>query len=195
MFYGYSAYQDSSIAIKMLLLLAIAIITDLLVYQGIKTLINFKRRSVLKKSVIYMHWAQFLFFFILILIYFVRGGALLDNPLKSRFYYFIITIFSLFYIPKLVFILSLLMRLILSFIVYFYTLIIHKKVISSYLNHKYYLKTGLVLSFLAFLVAFHGLIYQKFNFKIRTQEIYFFNLPQSFDGLSVIQNSDIHTGS
>jgi predicted MPP superfamily phosphohydrolase len=57
------------------------------------------------------------------------------------------------------------------------------------------LKAGLILAAVPFISILYGMAYGKFNFKIQKVKLTFPDLPASFDGLKIIQISDLHLGS
>lgn len=56
-------------------------------------------------------------------------------------------------------------------------------------------KTALTLAGLFAIAIIYGVIQGKYNFKIRQETIAFNDLPNAFDGLKVLQISDLHVGS
>ena len=62
-------------------------------------------------------------------------------------------------------------------------------------NYTVIIKIGIGLAVASFLFILHGITINKDNFKVRTQEVYFDNLPDNFDGFKIVQVSDIHIGS
>ena len=57
-------------------------------------------------------------------------------------------------------------------------------------------KKGVIFSsFLPFISVLHGITLGRFNYKIHKETLSFKDLPTSFDGLKVLQISDLHLGS
>jgi len=56
-------------------------------------------------------------------------------------------------------------------------------------------KTGLIVAAFPFLGVLHGVGWGRFRFTVHHTEIKFPNLPESFNGLRVVQLSDAHLGS
>ncbi len=54
---------------------------------------------------------------------------------------------------------------------------------------------ALIIAAIPFSSLTYGLIRGPYRYKVRRQRLYFANLPKSFDGLRLLQISDIHTGS
>ena len=55
--------------------------------------------------------------------------------------------------------------------------------------------TGWIVGAGMFLLLSAGMIFGQFNFKVRTQTIALKELPVAFDGLKIVQFSDVHLGS
>jgi len=55
--------------------------------------------------------------------------------------------------------------------------------------------TGLIISVLPFLAILWGLLFGRFNFQVEREKLVFPGLPGEFDGLRIVQLSDIHLGS
>jgi len=56
-------------------------------------------------------------------------------------------------------------------------------------------KAGLAASIIPFLAILWGLIFGRFHYQVEKTEISFRDLPKAFDGLRIVQLSDIHLGS
>lgn len=55
--------------------------------------------------------------------------------------------------------------------------------------------TALAISVVPFTTMIYGMVKTAFDFKIRRKQIVLNNLPSSFEGLKIVQISDIHSGS
>lgn len=56
-------------------------------------------------------------------------------------------------------------------------------------------KTALLITFLLWSVLFYGYFYGVTNYKVRTYDLNFNNLPQAFHGVKIVHFSDTHLGS
>ncbi len=56
-------------------------------------------------------------------------------------------------------------------------------------------QTGLVLAALPFTSMLWGMVKGKYNYKVHRQVLYYDDLPEAFDGFTITQISDIHSGS
>jgi len=56
-------------------------------------------------------------------------------------------------------------------------------------------KLGLAIATIPFATILYGIFKGKYNFKVITQQLEFTDLPEAFDGLKILQISDLHSGS
>ncbi len=62
-------------------------------------------------------------------------------------------------------------------------------------RRKFVSQMGMGLAAVPFLSLIYGMTLGKYNFKVIKQRVFFPDLPESFDGFTIIQISDIHSGS
>ncbi|RZJ51843.1 MAG: metallophosphoesterase, partial [Flavobacterium sp.] len=62
-------------------------------------------------------------------------------------------------------------------------------------RRKFVSQVALGLAAIPFLSLIYGMTKGKYNFKVRKQTIFFPDLPENFDGMTITQISDIHSGS
>jgi predicted MPP superfamily phosphohydrolase len=62
-------------------------------------------------------------------------------------------------------------------------------------RRKFVSQIGLGLAAIPFLSLIYGITIGKYNFKVIKQNIFFPDLPEAFDGFTITQISDIHSGS
>jgi predicted MPP superfamily phosphohydrolase len=62
-------------------------------------------------------------------------------------------------------------------------------------RRKFVSQLGLGLAAIPFLSLLYGIFEGKYNFKVIKQQIYFPDLPEEFDGFTITQISDVHSGS
>ncbi len=62
-------------------------------------------------------------------------------------------------------------------------------------RRKFVSQMGLGLASIPFLSLLYGIFEGKYNFKVIKQQIYFPDLPEEFDGFTITQISDVHSGS
>lgn len=104
--------------------------------------------------------------------------------------------FFLLYLPKLIFaIFHLIEDIILSITFLGHGLYTGKFNFDSVTRYTVISKIGLVFAIIAFFFVLHGIIFGRFRFKLEKSILTFKNLPKSFDGVRIIQISDLHLGS
>jgi len=121
-----------------------------------------------------------------------------SNPLHISFYNNLVIGFSLsFFLFQLVFtffiLFSDIVRLLHTIAIYLLKTSKRKTTFQSRRN--FIVKSGLFLASLPFASMLYGITKGKYNFKINEFVLKFKNLPESFDGLKIVQISDIHSGS
>ena len=62
-------------------------------------------------------------------------------------------------------------------------------------RRKFVSQVGLCLAAIPFLSLIYGIFEGKYNFKVIKQAIFFHDLPDAFDGFTITQISDVHSGS
>ena len=108
--------------------------------------------------------------------------------------------FILFYVPKLFFIVFLLLKDIVDLIINAWTHIHPGDDSPVQQGEKisrtdFLLKVGIILSAIPFISILHGIFRGRTNFTVNRIKLSFPNLPEAFDGLKLVQISDLHIGS
>lgn len=111
---------------------------------------------------------------------------------SNQFFGFII----LFYIPKLFFILFVLLQDLFGGIAFISG---SENKLTSFFSKIYqtavWAKIGLIPFSLLFFMILHGIFFGRFNYQVRDLTLTFDNLPEEFDGFRIAQISDVHIGS
>lgn len=66
---------------------------------------------------------------------------------------------------------------------------------NSVSRYEFLTKLGLFVAAIPFLSLFYGMVRGAYNYQIRKVKLKFPNLPKSFDGIRIVQISDLHLGS
>jgi predicted MPP superfamily phosphohydrolase len=119
---------------------------------------------------------------------------------KFRIWYFLMGMFMLFYIPKIVFVIFQLgndiVRLTGWIMTRFSSPESQTAATGSVMSRTEFLsKIGIVISAIPFLSVAHGIIIGRFNYQVKNIKLNFKNLPTAFDGFKILQISDWHIGS
>jgi len=165
-----------------LLLCLVILVIDVLAFYWLQSITQLITSTILKRSINILFWIFTIGLITSIIVLKVRLDDI--NPVRkhlliSSFYGLTVSSF----IPKLMFV------IVISFL-YFtnhifsvtYSLIVIPLV-------------GLLSGFLPFFVIIYGIFKAAYRFKIYHHVLRFKTLPQSFNGLRIVQLSDIHLGS
>jgi uncharacterized protein len=182
-----------------LIIVALMFFVDLYTFKGIKVLLAGIKSNTFKQILYSIFWTISLLMLLVVFIgYIFRSNT--RNIGLFTIYYYIFGAFLIFYIPKVIFI-------VFHFaedILFASKWIIHKFQHSpdytgitgpTITRTKFLSQIGIVLASLPFLSFIWGIVKGRFNFKIEPVTIKFTNLPKSFDGLRIVQISDLHIGS
>lgn len=106
-------------------------------------------------------------------------------------------LFVLLYLPKLFVFIPVLFQDIINGFIAGFNFIFRRKSVDRYFPERktFISKMALAIAALPFLGVLHGITLGRFNFKIHLDRIFFDDLPQAFDGLRILQISDVHCGS
>ena len=182
-----------------LILTALLLVVDAYTFKGLKMLMKNIDSQLIKRIFTWVYWA--ISIGMVLLLFFSIGYF--NSALESHSYKVPFTVASIFMIylsPKLFFIVFHLIEDI-SFIGYWGV----KKVIESSETTEMYSrseflvqsisKLGIGIAGLQFGAMIYGATKGRFNYDIVHQPIEFDNLPDSFNGVKIVQLSDIHVGS
>ena len=181
-------------------LLLFMLLVDIYTYRGLKHLIVKIKYALVRKSLNILFWG------ISILIF--AGFSLfmfgIKHVQKSETYIYVgylVAGFSLFYIPKFVFILFVLLKDIQGAIARTIRWFREKKSIPQFNSKRkmerseFLYQMGLLLAAIPFASILYGVTKGKFNYRVMREKISFSHLPKSFKGLKIVQISDMHLGS
>ncbi len=167
------------------------ILIDLYCFKGYNSVFNIT--NFYGKLIYYnVFWGSSLFF----ILFFVYGFSKMPSASdvwKYSLMFLVASLFMLIYFPKIIFLVFHLLEDIIHLI-----LIGLKKLglIHTSINRTHYLSiTGIVLSAIPFFLILYGMLIGRFDLNINNKTITSREIPQSFNGLRIIQLSDIHLGS
>jgi uncharacterized protein len=172
-----------SFSLFTIVLLCICILTvDILAFYWLQSITNLIEVSFLRTSIHILFWV----FTIGLITSILALKITLDNinPLRkqiliSRFYGLAVSSF----IPKLIFV-------VIISILYFTNYLLSE--VESLILIPI---IGLLSGFLPFIVILYGIFKAVYRFKVQSEIIKFNSLPKSFNGLKIVQISDLHLGS
>ena len=185
----------STILIRFLIITAIIFLIDWYVFQGVKTITEKISSNKVRQTIHYSFWLIDIF-----IITAIFSGFFLftQNGNPPLFFFKLFGILILLIVPKLIFTLFLLTEDIFRLLHLLFDLI---KSIFSTSNvsldsrRKFISQTGLIVASIPFAAIIHGMLIGKYKFRVLKQTLFFDNLPDAFDGFTITQVSDIHSGS
>lgn len=119
------------------------------------------------------------------------------NPLLLKKFYFVASLFLLFYLPKIIFISFFIINKLIIFLQKGIFLLINlftSKSLTAY-NLSFVSYTGIAFASLLFLFLLYGMVAGRFNYKVEKVDLAFRNLPDKFNNFRLVQLSDIHLGT
>jgi predicted MPP superfamily phosphohydrolase len=184
--------------VAILVFSAITLVIDFYVWWGITKIIS-DMRSRYKKIILLLYW--------IVPVLTLTGFALVltfrDNipPDRSLSYLHLISgSFFIFYIPKLIFIIFNIFDDVIFQIRKIITMTKQKMQSSGnpgkkITRRKLLTQVGIVFAGLPLLPLVYGIAHGRFDFTKRNVQLIFPNLPDSFNGLRILQISDFHIGT
>jgi len=184
------------LSVIVIVLGGIGLLLDVYVYMGLKTLTNDWKSPWLRRLVIFGCLAPD--FIITVLCGFFTHDIGLPKVM-GPFYEWILSLFLTFLVTKLVFALVLFIgdsgRFFKGIIRHFKKPKTKKTAPFFPARRKFISQAAVAAAAVPFGSLFYAMLKGKYNFKLHKQEIYFDDLPDAFDGFTITQISDIHSGS
>ncbi|MCO6495114.1 MAG: metallophosphoesterase [Bacteroidetes bacterium] len=173
------------------LLGVVIFLLDLYAWQGFRTISrDWTSRS--RNLLFYSYWAVSLFFVVMVMLRPFFHIEQTGNPLFG-----VVQAFGFIFIfTKLVIAIPLMIEDIYRLFEWLIGLFAHKE--SEHIFHsrrKFISLTGIGLGSLPFVGLTYGIVKGAHNYRIRKLNLTFKELPKSFDGIKIVQLSDIHSGS
>ena len=178
------------------------IIIDFYTFKGLMFLIG-RKRSVITRWLVPIVFFTTSIFFILTQIWLFTRPTVISGPGQYSVIFTIIGLFVLLYVPKSVFCLF----HIFEDFIWITMIVIHKikdriksnprRIFSHSRKHGISIlsKAGGLVSITLFFAITYGLVFGRFNYKVKSEIVYFEDLPSAFDGKKIVQISDLHIGS
>ncbi|HPF51993.1 MAG TPA: metallophosphoesterase [Draconibacterium sp.] len=183
-------------------LLVFMLLTDIYTWRGIKPLIARIKYLWARKTLRYIFWGISVLIFSGFILFMLR----IKHVKQAEAYIFagrLVAWFALFYIPKFVFIVFVMLRDI-KLAIWGTVRWIRKKIVKPKEGEdkgrkmdrsEFLYQMGLVLAAIPFASILYGVTRGKFNYRVIREKLHFDNLPESFRGLKIVQISDMHLGS
>lgn len=181
---------------RILIFIAVLLLLDFYVFQGVRFMLQSKT-AVTQRSVNILYW-----FFTAFTIAFIIAGQLLDWhawPKIIRTYSFALIV--IVYLSKLFVTVFLLLDDVVRGGEYvFYSMGVKAKAVVTnealrISRHGFLVRTGFILASIPFFSLIYGMFNGQYRYQVRKVPVRLPNLPDAFDGLKIVQISDIHAGS
>jgi predicted MPP superfamily phosphohydrolase len=184
----------------MLLILALVLLIDWYVYQAIKALTSNVKSQRRRKIIRVSYW---IFNIALLATLIISFGAMDRSKAPSIGLMRLLGFFFTILIPKIIFCILLLAedayRLLKGIFTYlyhrFFPPINPEGVIYFPARRKFVSQLALGIASIPFAGILHGLFIGKYKYTVHRETISFPDLPEAFDGFTITQVSDIHSGS
>ncbi len=173
------------IAIRLIILFAIIILLEVYAFQAIKTI---TKNKIIRYSWLIVGVLIYVNFLYVILTYDRTQG---QTPQFQMAMGLLLTIL----IPKLMILVFMFGEDIYRGIVKFFSVISNGKTMPLAGRRKFISQFALGLAAIPFAGFIYGIIQGKYNYKVLKYQLSFKDLPDAFDGYTITQISDIHSGS
>jgi predicted MPP superfamily phosphohydrolase len=171
--------------IPLLLLIVFIVVIEIYTFQAFKTI---SKSTLVRFSYVAISVGVYLYFFLTILTYDRSQG-------QTPQFQMAMGILLTFSIPKLVIILVLFGEDAYRWILKFISAISSEETKSLVGRRKFISQMALGVAAIPFASFIYGIIQGKYNYKVIKYQLTFDDLPEAFDGYTITQISDIHSGS
>ena len=169
----------------LIILSILAVVLEIYTFQALKTV---SKNKILRYGFLLVSVLVYLNFFITILSYDRRNG-------QTPQFQFSMGLVLTFLIPKLIIVLLLFGEDIYRFLVKIISVISSSETNQIPGRRKFISQLALGLAAIPFVSFIYGIIQGKYNYKVLKYQLTFDDLPEAFDGFTITQISDIHSGS
>lgn len=185
---------------RVLISIAILMVTDVLLYFGLRRLFR-KSRGLVKPA------RKFTWFFVMLSLVFMAYATVHYFYLQHygvgavayRQYFIITGAFILIYIPKLVMLAFIVFEALLLFLLQLLSFVFqhrsHYEFVKKVRRFKFFSWMGFILGLLLFGYILYGMLVTRTDYKVQEVALSFKNLPPAFNGVKIVQLSDVHLGS
>lgn len=187
--------------IFMIVLIVSVLLIDIYTYRGLQVLMQGIPASLIRTAINIVYWTTTLL--IIAGIFFVFSNMeQMRNP--KFFSMYVMPLFgavALFVFPKIIFILFQGIEDLGRFSFYLYSKFktgdnTEVAALGEVISRRAFItQTGAVLAAIPFVSIAYGIFKGRYNFRVLEEQLSFENLPSAFDGMRIVQISDIHIGS
>jgi predicted MPP superfamily phosphohydrolase len=172
--------------LRWILFVVFVALVEIYSFQAVKTLTKIR----------WLHYA-YLLISLIIIIYIIYSFTQFDRSVgQNKHTLFTMGLLLITYLPKLIFVIVLFSEdivRVLTGMVSAFTGDSNKPFLQE--RRKFVSQVALGIAAIPFLSLLYGMTKGKYNFKVIKQTVYFPDLPNNFDGMTITQISDVHSGS
>jgi uncharacterized protein len=172
----------------------VSLLLDIYAYHGVKTWVSGWKSARRQKIALLLYLLTFTGVTILFL-----AAVTFTTHYLTRFQEWALSLFLTFLITKLIFIIVLLLGDIVRFFWGIGRRVANPKVVSGGpffpSRRRFIAEAGILLAAIPFTGFFYAMFRGKYDYRVHPVTLYFDDLPSSFDGFTITQLSDFHSGS
>jgi predicted MPP superfamily phosphohydrolase len=171
----------------------ISFIFDWYVFSGLKTLTSDWKSQLARALVAY---GFPLLSVTVTVVFLISFGTMRGTKGMGHFNEWMLSLFLAFFVTKLVFSIVLGLGDLGGFFVGLYNLIAEPQAKTHFPGRRKFIsELAVLLAAFPFFGFLYAMVRGKYDYKVHRQTIYFDDLPEAFDGFTITQLSDIHSGS
>jgi uncharacterized protein len=174
---------------------AVSLLLDIYAYSGVKTWVKGWKSARRRKLAL----RAYLVAFVGVTLLFLTGITVTTHKYLTRFQEWVLTLFLTFLITKLIFIIVLLLGDTVRFFWGLFRRLFKGKEVQGGpffpSRRRFIAEAGILLAALPFTGFFYAMFKGKYDYRLHEVTLYFDDLPISFDGFTITQLSDFHSGS
>jgi predicted MPP superfamily phosphohydrolase len=177
-----------------LIIAAISLLLDWYVFSGLKTFTSDWQSQRWRQVVLY----GYLLISVGVTLLFIFGfGAFSTAKGMLPFHEWMLSLFLTFFITKLFFVIILFLGDLGRFFVGIYNTVTKTETGGSNFpgRRKFISELAILIAAFPFAGFFYAMFRGKYDYKVHRQTLYYDDLPDAFDGFTITQLSDIHSGS
>jgi uncharacterized protein len=179
-----------------LIIAAITLLLDWYVFSGLKTLVSDWQSQRWRQIVL---WCYLLISVVVTILLLLDFGSFSTAKGMTPIHEWLLSLFLTFFFTKIFFVIILFLGDTGRFLYGIGDHIIHseRKVGEPFFpaRRKFISEIAVLVAAMPFTGFFYGMLKGKYDFKLHKQTLYFDDLPDAFDGFTITQVSDIHSGS
>ena len=179
-----------------LILIVSSLLLDVYAFNGLKTFTSNWKSALFRKCLLY----GYLFFAVGLMLLLVVGiGSFATARGMMPYHEWVLSLFLALLITKLFFVLVLFLGDIGRFLYGIVRLLIKPKSSAggSFLpaRRQFIVDTAILVAAVPFSAFLYAMLKGKYDYRVHRETLYFDDLPDAFDGFTITQVSDIHSGS